>query len=479
MTFISYAQNFEDVMLHRALKTIEKGFYLDVGAQDPVVDSVTKAFYERGWRGINLEPVSHWYERLLADRPEDVNLQVAASDVPGRLSFFEVKDTGLSTLDVATAQRHAGQGYEVQLREVSATPLDAICAERGVEVVHFLKIDVEGAEASVLTGIDLERIRPWIILVEATEPLSTVPTHEHWEHLLLSRGYDFVYFDGLNRFYIASEHPALRDSFAAPPNVFDGFVRFKEWSAKQRVQSIESELNETQDRVRQLEGALSESSANAGRLESELNEAQRYGQRVEAELGEACSYGRRMESERDQARRYAQQLDSELKAARQQAQQLETELAQSQAQVQYWWAEAGELHKQLALIQASRSWRVTAPLRRLITELERAGGSVRRAPRVLVPAAKRLAKKVLVAVIRRALARPALRKLARATLRFFPSLDTRLLPLMGGAVARHAGIRVPSVELGELLAERDLPVSARRIYSELKAAMAARSTAGV
>lgn len=34
--FVSYAQNQEDVSLHRALQTVEKGFYVDVGAQDPV-----------------------------------------------------------------------------------------------------------------------------------------------------------------------------------------------------------------------------------------------------------------------------------------------------------------------------------------------------------------------------------------------------------------------------------------------------------
>ncbi|HZF37393.1 MAG TPA: FkbM family methyltransferase, partial [Blastocatellia bacterium] len=46
MSFISYAQNFEDVMLWRALKHIDRGFYIDVGANDPDLDSVTKAFYE-------------------------------------------------------------------------------------------------------------------------------------------------------------------------------------------------------------------------------------------------------------------------------------------------------------------------------------------------------------------------------------------------------------------------------------------------
>ena len=52
MSFVSYAQNFEDVMLWRALKHIDCGFYIDVGAQDPVIDSVTKSFYDHGWRGV-------------------------------------------------------------------------------------------------------------------------------------------------------------------------------------------------------------------------------------------------------------------------------------------------------------------------------------------------------------------------------------------------------------------------------------------
>lgn len=57
MTFISYAQNFEDVRLWRVLKQFEHGFYIDVGANDPRHHSVTKAFYDHGWQGINVEPM--------------------------------------------------------------------------------------------------------------------------------------------------------------------------------------------------------------------------------------------------------------------------------------------------------------------------------------------------------------------------------------------------------------------------------------
>ena len=57
MSFISYAQNFEDVMLRRVFAELDTGFYIDVGANDPSADSVTKAFYDAGWHGINIEPL--------------------------------------------------------------------------------------------------------------------------------------------------------------------------------------------------------------------------------------------------------------------------------------------------------------------------------------------------------------------------------------------------------------------------------------
>lgn len=48
MSFISYSQNYEDVMLWQALKDIKNGFYIDVGVNDPVEDSITKSMYDLG-----------------------------------------------------------------------------------------------------------------------------------------------------------------------------------------------------------------------------------------------------------------------------------------------------------------------------------------------------------------------------------------------------------------------------------------------
>ena len=62
----SYAQNFEDVILWRALKDVDRGFYVDIGAQDPITDSVSLCFYEAGWRGVHVEPSPHFAARIRA-----------------------------------------------------------------------------------------------------------------------------------------------------------------------------------------------------------------------------------------------------------------------------------------------------------------------------------------------------------------------------------------------------------------------------
>jgi hypothetical protein len=54
MTFTSYAQNFEDVMLWRALKHVKNGFYIEQGAEQPEWASAFKAFCDMGWAGINI-----------------------------------------------------------------------------------------------------------------------------------------------------------------------------------------------------------------------------------------------------------------------------------------------------------------------------------------------------------------------------------------------------------------------------------------
>jgi hypothetical protein len=110
MPFISFAQNLEDVVLHRALMGITHGFYVDVGANSPNEQSVTRAFYERGWHGINIEPALGFHEELIAARPHDINLAVAAGDRIGTVTFYDIPGSELSTGDADLARQHHFSG---------------------------------------------------------------------------------------------------------------------------------------------------------------------------------------------------------------------------------------------------------------------------------------------------------------------------------------------------------------------------------
>lgn len=257
MSFVSYAQNYEDVALFRALGKVANGCYVDVGAGDPIVDSVTRAFYERGWRGVNIEPVMAEHARLVADRPEDVNLNVAIADTQAQLTLHEVIGTGMSTLVPEVAELHRAGGHQVRDIAVTVTTLDAVWTDHDLQVVHFLKVDVEGAERRVLAGLDLARRRPWVILVESTLPNSMTPAHEAWEPLLVDRGYVFVYFDGLNRFYVAREREeALRQPLALPPNYFDRIVRHGDAMVQQRAHSLGVEVEALRGQLRGIAASL-------------------------------------------------------------------------------------------------------------------------------------------------------------------------------------------------------------------------------
>lgn len=228
---ISYAQNLEDVMLWRALGAAVEGpgFYIDIGAADPTALSVTRAFYDRGWHGLNVEPLPEQAARLTSGRPRDTTIQCAVAAQPGQRRFHRVisaRQTGLSTLDPAEAAHHRENGAEVEELEVRVHTLAELCAAHVTGPVHFLKIDAEGAEAEVVAGADFAVTRPWIILIEATKPLTTDMTDAAWEPGLFAAGYRFRYFDGLNRFYLADEHAGLGHHFDVPPNVFDNYIQF-------------------------------------------------------------------------------------------------------------------------------------------------------------------------------------------------------------------------------------------------------------
>ncbi len=243
--FVSYAQNGEDVVLWRALRDVARGRYVEVGANHPSEMSVTKAFYDNGWSGITVEPVPEFARMHREARPRDTLVEAAITDADvDTITLHEIPGTGLSTLVDSVSSTHEGSGWSHRDIEVAARRLEDVLDEHLAPdgPIHFLLVDVEGAERSVLGSLDLHRWRPWVLVIEATNPLSTEPSHAVWEGDVLAAGYRFCLFDGLSRFYVAEEHAELAPRLSYPACVHDVYQTKAERDSQNQRQQLLDEV---------------------------------------------------------------------------------------------------------------------------------------------------------------------------------------------------------------------------------------------
>jgi FkbM family methyltransferase len=441
MRLVSYAQNFEDVMLWRALKDVSAGCYIDVGAQHPVVDSVSRFFYEQGWRGVHIEPVPEYAALLREDRPDETVLEIALGASNAQLTLNVIPGTGLSTGVAAYAESHAGrQGLQSRAIQAPCTTLASALSFMAGREIHWLKIDVEGMEEDVLQGWDSQALRPWIILVEATVPISQEASHATWEPLLEQANYRFVYFDGLNRFYVAAEHARLSASFLAPPNVFDGFELSGQASAAwcKGVQARACEL-----------GSL------AARSHEELQVKTRQIDLLEAELA--------------QVRR---ELVTAKSIHARETEKLQVALKQSQQ-------ESDQISAQLQSVYESRLWRMTGLIRKPVhvgKTIVKSGSAMAKNPK---QATRQAVRSGMVWAMRGVLARPHIQNRAMELLSRYPSVKQRLrlLAIRTGLIANSqtsAAIDNPlavTIDEGKIC----MPARTAAIFKALKQAVEERN----
>ena len=416
MTFISHAQNFEDVMLWRALKDVQQGFYIDVGAWSPDIDSVTRAFYEAGWAGINIEPHPQFYSELVSCRPNDINLDLAVSDVKGQAEMHLVESTGLSSLDLSIATEHRNAGLRVEVRKVQIQTIADIWRAHVPQrqPVHFLKVDVEGTEDAVLRGNDWEKFRPWIVLIEAMQPMEQVPVHQPSEAILIDNGYIFAYADGLNRFYIAKEQSALLDSFQYPPNVFDEFNIAAAHEADSMRHAAEQRATTAEEKASAAEEKASAAEEKASAAEEKTSAAEAF-------------------------------ADS-------------AEFARKQAEAQ------------LLAIQHSASWRLTYPMRLLVNIViiwpTNAG---RRVANRLLAGLINAFETPLASLMKFCLKYPRITALADKSLSRLPFLHSHLKQILLRSDANHGATEIATTSEEE--SHANLSPRARQIHADLKAAI--------
>lgn len=197
--FTSVSQSGEDLLVLDYFKQKSRGFFIEVGANDPVKFSQTWLLEQHGWQGALVEPLALKCDRLREQRPNSRVFQVAVG---------APEDRGETTLHI-TADDMFSALYsrekcpvETHLETVHVITLDEVLTQLDWPEVDFVSIDVEGMELAVMRGFNLERVRPKLLLLE--DHMKNLRLHRHvWQ-----RGYRLKKRTGCNNWYVAAGQPA-------------------------------------------------------------------------------------------------------------------------------------------------------------------------------------------------------------------------------------------------------------------------------
>ena len=178
----SYGQFGEDAIVQKLLKNRKRGFYIDVGAYDPILYSNTYAFYRKGWSGIAIEPNGSLGKLYKVFRPRDVFIK-AAIGTGGSQTYYEYADPAYNSFQKRDDVRL------VRESEIKFLPLREVVKQHRIEKIDFLNIDVEGLDAQVLESHDWS-VKPTVIAIESQE-------NDPGPTFLLNKGYKLVGKAGL------------------------------------------------------------------------------------------------------------------------------------------------------------------------------------------------------------------------------------------------------------------------------------------
>jgi len=166
----AFSQEGEDLLLRRIFESQDTGFYVDVGAHHPMRFSNTYLFYNKGWRGINIDATPGSMLLFNRFRPQDINLEIPIAQEKKKMIYHIFNEPALNTFSRETAQQFLkNDRYRIVAeKELEALPLSAVLKTylpQG-QSIDFMSIDVEGLDYEILRSNDWDIFLPKVLLVE-------------------------------------------------------------------------------------------------------------------------------------------------------------------------------------------------------------------------------------------------------------------------------------------------------------------------
>lgn len=194
----AYSQDGEDMVIASFYEGIKnyKGFYIDIGAHHPYRFSNTAYFYNKGWKGINIEPTPDLFKPFLKYRKKNINLNVGIGNGE-KMTFYVFNEGALNTFDKDLAysrNNDKSNNYKIiESIEIQTETIAEICEKyiNPNQIIDFMTIDVEGLDFEVLKTNNWAKYIPKFILIECDLSISEIHNDPIFSYLI-EKGYEMV-----------------------------------------------------------------------------------------------------------------------------------------------------------------------------------------------------------------------------------------------------------------------------------------------
>jgi FkbM family methyltransferase len=218
---IYYSQDGQDKFLeNNVFKGFKNGFYMDVGSHDGLSINNTLFFeINHNWQGINIEPIKEIYNKLVINRPNNINLNIAVCNYNGTSEF--ICNTGYTEMISGLKETYDPRHFErlnkennekdskTIIIEVNTKKLETILDEYNIKNINYLSIDVEGAEFEVIKSINFDKVFIDVIGFENNYIDSSIPIIKYLQeknYLFIMLTADIFMINTKSQFYNNVKH---------------------------------------------------------------------------------------------------------------------------------------------------------------------------------------------------------------------------------------------------------------------------------
>ena len=165
----SYSDSFgEDLFVKSYFSELNEGFYIDIGCNQPKINSLTYLLFKKGWKGMNFDISRRCIDLYKVFRNGDTNLNISVGSVEKQVnSFIFYENCTMNTVDESFKNYTSKSvNKDPEVKKIYQKTLNQILIDNNIKRIDYLNIDVEGYEMNVLKGFSLSQYKPKLVSIE-------------------------------------------------------------------------------------------------------------------------------------------------------------------------------------------------------------------------------------------------------------------------------------------------------------------------